>query len=55
MGVGKAVLCSQGPSSICEVRMIHVAGPLHILLVEMRGGFSFNIICLKLYQFERIT
>ena len=30
------------------------AGPLHILLAEKEGRIWFNIICLKLYQFERI-
>ena len=33
--------------------MDHVAGPLHILLAEKEGRIWFNIICLKLYQFER--
>ena len=35
--------------------MDHVAGPLHILLAEKEGWIWFNIIYLKLYQFERIT
>ena len=35
--------------------MDHVAGPLHILLAKKEGRISFNIICLKLYQFKRIT
>ena len=35
--------------------MDHVAGPLHILLAEKEGRISFDIICFKLYQFERIT
>ena len=35
--------------------MDHVAGPLHILLAEKEGRIWFNIICLKFYQFERIT
>ena len=35
--------------------MDHVAGPLHILLAEKEGRIWFNIICLKLYQFERTT
>ena len=30
-------------------------GPLHILSVEKEGGIWYNIICLKLYQFERTT
>ena len=32
-----------------------VARPLHIFLAEKEGRISFNIICLKLYQFERTT
>ena len=32
-----------------------VAGTLHILLAEKEGRIWFIIICLKLYQFERIT
>ena len=35
--------------------MDHVAGPLHILLAEKEDMIWFNIICLKLYQFKRIT
>ena len=35
--------------------MDHVAGPLHILLVEKEGRIWFNVICLTLYQFESIT
>ena len=35
--------------------MDHVVGPLHILLAEKEGRIWFNIICLKLYQFERTT
>jgi hypothetical protein len=35
--------------------MDHVAGPLQILLGEKEGKIWFNIICLKLSQFERIT
>ena len=35
--------------------MDHVAEPLHILLEEKEGMVSFNIICLKLYQFERTS
>ena len=55
MGVGKAVLCSHGPQAWCEVRMDHIAGPLHILLAEKEGRIWFDIICLKLYQCERNT
>ena len=35
--------------------MGHVVRLLHILLVEKEGRIWFNIICLQLYQFERIT
>ena len=35
--------------------MDHVARLLHVLLVEKEGRVWFNIICFKLYQFERIT
>jgi len=35
------------------VRLDHVAGPLHTLLVEKEGRNWFNITCLKLYQFKR--
>ena len=35
--------------------MDHVAGPLHILLAEKEGRIWFNITCLELYQFERIS
>ena len=32
-----------------------VAGPLHILLAYKKGRIWVNILCLKLYQFERTT
>ena len=35
--------------------MDHVAGPLHILLAEKDRKIWFNIMCLKLDQFKRIT
>jgi hypothetical protein len=35
--------------------MDHVVGPLHILLAEKEGRIWFNIMCLKLYPFGRIT
>ena len=54
MGVGKAVLGSHGPSSLVWSENDHFAGPLHILLAEKEGRIWFNIICFKLYQFERI-
>ena len=53
--LGKPFNVVIGPQAQCEVRMDHVVGPLHILLVEKEGRMWFNIICLKLYQFERTT
>ena len=53
--LGKPFYVVTGPQAKCEVRMDHVAGPLHILLAEKEGRIWFNIICLKLYQFKRIT
>ena len=35
--------------------MDYVVGPLHILLAERVGRIWFKLICLKLYQFKRIT
>ena len=35
--------------------MDHVAGSLHILLVGKEGRIWFDVVCLKLYQFEKIT
>ena len=35
--------------------MDHVAGPFHIWIAEKERRIWFNIICLKLYQFKRIT
>ena len=35
--------------------MDHVAGPLHILFAEKEGRIWFNIVCLKLYEFEKIS
>ena len=56
MGVGKAILCSQWPSSIvwsengacCRAIAYFVGG-------KKEGRIWLNIKCLKLYQFERIT
>ena len=45
----------QRPYHGCEVRMDHVAGPLHILLAEKEGRTWLYKICLKIYQFERTT
>jgi hypothetical protein len=41
--LGKPFYVDTGPQWImleCEVRMDHVGGPLHTLLVEKRGGFD---------------
>ena len=38
MGAGKATLCSRPLK--CELRIDHVARPLHIMLAEKRGGFG---------------
>ena len=35
--------------------MDHVAESLHIFLVEKEGRIWFDLICLKLYKFERTT
>jgi hypothetical protein len=35
--------------------MDHVAGPLQMLLAEKEGRIWFDIICLKLYKYERTT
>ena len=35
--------------------MDHVAGPLHVLLPGKEGRIWFRIICLKRYQFKRMT
>ena len=52
--LGKSLYVVSGPQAYCEVRMDHVAGPLHTLLVEKEGRILINIICLKIYQFKRI-
>ena len=54
--LGKVVLCSHGPSSIVwkwEWTMLWD----HCIFVgrKKEGRIWLNIICLKLYQFERIT
>ena len=55
MGVGKLVLCSHGPSSIVWIEN----GPCCMTIAYFVGGKEgriwFNVICLKLYQFKRIT
>ena len=53
--LGKPFYVVTGSQVYCEVRMDHVVGPLHVLLTGKEGRIWFNIICLKLYQFERIT
>ena len=42
------------PRAYYEVRVDHVAGPLHILLGEIERMIWFDIICLKCNQFEMI-
>ena len=41
--LGKLFYVVAGPKAQCEVRVDHVAGPLHILLVEKEGRVWFNI------------
>jgi hypothetical protein len=41
-----------GPQAQCEVIMDHIVGPLHFFVGGKEGRIWFNIICLKLYQFE---
>src|ERR1700737_3680888 len=53
--LGKPCYVVLGPQAQCEVRMNHVAGPLHILLAEKEGRIWFNIICLQVDQFKIIT
>jgi hypothetical protein len=36
--LGKPFYVVTGPQAQCEGRMDHVAGPLHVLLAEKRGG-----------------
>jgi hypothetical protein len=56
MGVGKVVLCSHGPSSTMWSDNGPYCGTIaYFLLAEKEERIWFNIICLKLYQFERIT
>ena len=35
--------------------MDHEAGALHVLLAEKETRITFNVTCLKLYQFERVS
>jgi hypothetical protein len=52
MGLGKAVLCSHGHSSVVWSEN----GPCCCIFCwRTREKYLFNIRCLKLYQFERIT
>jgi hypothetical protein len=53
--LGKPFYVVSGPQAESELRMDHIAGPLHILLAEKEKRIRFNIICLKLYQFKKIT
>ena len=53
--LGKPFYVVVGPQAWCEVRMNHVAGPLHIVLAEKEGRIWFNIICLQVCHFKIIT
>ena len=53
--LGKSFYVVTGPQAYCDVRMDHVAGALHILLAKKEGRIWFDMKCLKLYQFKRIT
>ena len=46
--LGKLFYVITGHQAYCELRMDHVAGPLHISLSEKEGRIWFNIVCLKL-------
>ena len=45
--LGMMLYVVTGPRVECEVRVDHVARPLHILLAEKRGRICFDITCLK--------
>ena len=45
--LGKLFYVVTGPQAQCEVRMDHVAGPLHILLAKKEGRIWFSVICLN--------
>jgi hypothetical protein len=54
MGVGKAVICSLGPSSIVWSENGPCCWTIAYFVAGKEGRNWFNIICLKLYQFKRI-
>ena len=50
IGVGKAILCSHGPSSKMWSENIPFCGTFEYFVGgKKRGGLGFNIICIKLY------
>ena len=51
----KAVLCSHGPSSMVWSENGPCCGPVAYFVGRKEGRIGLNIICLKLYQFDRIT
>jgi hypothetical protein len=53
MGVGKALLCSHGPSSIVWSENGPCCGTITYFVGGKEGRIWFNTICLKLYQFKR--
>ena len=55
MGVGKVVLCSHGPSSIVWSENGPCCGTIAYFVGGKEKRIWFSIICLKLYQFRRIT
>jgi hypothetical protein len=55
MGVGKSILCSHRPSSIVWSENGPCCGTIAYFVGGKKGMIWFNIICLKLYQFRRIT
>ena len=55
MGVGKAVLCSHGPSSIVWSENGPCCRTIAYFVGEKEGRIWLNIICLNLYQFEIAT
>ena len=53
MGVGKAVFGSHGPSSMVRSENGPYCGTITYFVGGKKGRIWFNIICLKLYQFQR--
>ena len=55
MGVGKANLCSHGPSSIVSSENGPCCGTIAYFVGKKEGMIWFDKICLKLNQLKRIT